>query len=621
MRKWNRLLTIACAASMTIVVAHSNALATHTKDEQRCVTTMNKNLRKMAKFKAKDFAKCVKDRSRGKVTDAQTCFDSDPRGKIAKQTLKTLVDETRKCTARGVQAGTVAGYTSGGSVNSAGEMAIKGLVADVFNETMSGKISPTKGDGGCQAGVAKRLARVVDKQLLEFFKCKKDLLKSSDAIETCVAPGGIALDAKGKIAKAEMQMLGEIGKRCPGGIAAGLFHGECIGLDGAPLSDCLGELAACRVCLAINDGDGLAVDCSTFSGIACPPPPDTPTPTVTPTATETATPTATDTATDTPTQTPTLTPTDTPTLTPTHTPTATPTATPTNTPIPTDTPIPTNTHVAANVIFVSTTLGSNSPTCGTKTAPCDSIGLGLSRSTATGADDLCVASGAYNETVTLVTGKRLRGGFSSDGNWTEYGGTTTILGAASGAIFGNGVTGVELRDLTVRAADNTSPGGSSYGVRVIGGSDISIEDSIIIAGTAGNGSNHTSTPGAAGGGCNGGNGGNASGPSGPGGGAGSCGGSGVAASGGGTGGNFSGSGASGGSGGGGAPGGNGGCGSSFGCGLNAGGGGGGSAGSPGSSGGGGSASTTSAASGWVGQNGGGAGSGGSGHGGGGGGGG
>ena len=181
-----KFLVVASAVGLALAFAHGSALATHTKDEAGCVNTMNKDLGKMMKFKGKDFTKCVKDASKSKVPDAQVCFDSDPKGKIAKQVLKTIADEGKKCG----MGGGPSGYTSGATVNSAGEGAIEDLVSDVFGGSMSGLISILKVEGGCQAAVTKRLQKIVDAKMKEFGKCKKDLLKAAgDAIETCVTPG------------------------------------------------------------------------------------------------------------------------------------------------------------------------------------------------------------------------------------------------------------------------------------------------------------------------------------------------------------------------------------------------------------------------------------------------
>ncbi len=321
------------------------------------------------------------------------------------------------------------------------------------------------------------------------------------------------------------------------------------------------------------------------------PPPST---TSSPTATSTTTPTGT----------PTGALTQTATASATNTPTATYTATPTATDTPTATATSTATHIADNVIFVSAGLGSNSATCGSRADPCDTIALGLSQAVAGGAAEVCVDTGTYNETVTLVSGVNLRGGFSSDGNWTPDSGLTVVNGAASGTVFGSGVTGVQIRNFQIAAADNTDVSGSSYGLRLVASSNVTIEDSTILGGMAGNGSSPAGVPDQAAAGCDGDNGSNASGPSAPGAGAPSCGGAGNAMSGaGGTGGNYSDAGVGGSAGGGGAAGGGGGCGSLFGCGVDAGGGGGGAAGGAGTAGAGGTSSAASATAIWIGENG------------------
>ena len=133
-------------------------------------------------------------------------------------------------------------------------------------------------------------------------KCKKAALKaganSSAALAACVndagTAGSIAADSKGKIAKTNAKLTAAIVKACDTpGVTAGAFPGTCTGLTGAALGTCLDTQVECRVCQAINEMDGLFVNCDLFdNGVA-----DAscvsgtgPTPTPTPTATATPVP-------------------------------------------------------------------------------------------------------------------------------------------------------------------------------------------------------------------------------------------------------------------------------------------------------------------------------------------
>src|SRR5262249_48165846 len=73
--------------------------------------------------------------------------------------------------------------------------------------------------------------------------------------------GSIAADSKGKIAGARAKLNDAISSKCGGVSTARALPGLCAGLSGAALGDCIDQRVECRVCLAINGIDNLAVDC------------------------------------------------------------------------------------------------------------------------------------------------------------------------------------------------------------------------------------------------------------------------------------------------------------------------------------------------------------------------
>jgi hypothetical protein len=258
------------AAGFALALAHGSALAQLTKDEQGCINAMNKALGKVAKTQGKEGSSCVKNASKGKEANPQACLTADPKDKVSKAKAKTLADETKKCS------GAVVGYTSGATVNqTAGDNELA-LMEDIFGADLDPVISTNKLEGGCQAAVIKRVQKIVDTKLKEFGKCKKAILKAgadtAGELEDCVdnpgQTGSIADDEKGKIGKAITKLGDDITKKCPGVNVAATFPGEC---SGSLTAGCLDALAECRVCLMINEADGLNVDCTAFSGIPCPP--------------------------------------------------------------------------------------------------------------------------------------------------------------------------------------------------------------------------------------------------------------------------------------------------------------------------------------------------------------
>jgi hypothetical protein len=105
-------------------------------------------------------------------------------------------------------------------------------------------------------------------------------------------PGSIAADTKGKIAKGVASLNATIVKAC-NGVGAIAFPGACNALAQPALGVCLDTQVECRVCQAINEMDGLFVNCDLFdngSADASCASGTGPTPTPTPTATITPTP-------------------------------------------------------------------------------------------------------------------------------------------------------------------------------------------------------------------------------------------------------------------------------------------------------------------------------------------
>src|SRR5204863_289130 len=72
------------------------------------------------------------------------------------------------------------------------------------------------------------------------------------------------------------------------------------------------------------------------------------------------------------------------------------------------------------------TAGLGATGTGAGNYPCKSIGVGLTRATATGRVQILVADGTYNEGVTLVAGKQLRGGYRAD-TWERHLTTTSTV--------------------------------------------------------------------------------------------------------------------------------------------------------------------------------------------------
>lgn len=138
-----------------------------------------------------------------------------------------------------------------------------------------------------------------------------------------------------------------------------------------------------------------------------------------------------------------------------------------------------------NAVYVSSTFGSSSGD-GSPDAPVATIAQGIELATLFGIPDVFIDGGTYAESVVLQSGVNLVGGFSSSAGWVQDGSATTIFGGTT-AVLGVGVSDVVLDALTIRAASNTAPGGSSYGVRLVESANVLIRGSDVSAGSGGNG--------------------------------------------------------------------------------------------------------------------------------------
>ncbi len=148
----------------------------------------------------------------------------------------------------------------------------------------------------------------------------------------------------------------------------------------------------------------------------------------------------------------------------------------------------------AHAIFVSTS-GTTAPNCGSKTLPCGTLALGVQRAKIVlGTEIIYVDSGKYVESVQLIGGIRIQGG------WDDVGGAwhrqCTGTRAASVKIRGAGGKGVVAKDLTMPAVLDTltielADGGSGqslYGVFASGTStSLTLVDVSVVVGNAGAG--------------------------------------------------------------------------------------------------------------------------------------
>ncbi|MDP3218548.1 MAG: DUF1565 domain-containing protein, partial [Deltaproteobacteria bacterium] len=137
---------------------------------------------------------------------------------------------------------------------------------------------------------------------------------------------------------------------------------------------------------------------------------------------------------------------------------------------------------AARAVFVSTRGNDAAP--GTREAPKRTIGAAIAAATPT-RFAVYIAGGTYSESITLASGVSLYGGYNDSG-WTRAASNVTTIDGGATAVRGAGLSAaLELNLLTIRAANASGAGQSSYGVRLAGsGALVTLHRCAI---TAGNG--------------------------------------------------------------------------------------------------------------------------------------
>ena len=156
----------------------------------------------------------------------------------------------------------------------------------------------------------------------------------------------------------------------------------------------------------------------------------------------------------------------------------------------------------AKAIFVSTLGADSNP--GTRGRPKRTAANGVSTAVATGGKDVYISRGTYDETLVVADGVNVYGGYDTD--WTRPGTVVTKFVDNSSTGDTEGARAIEISSPTTLQAlsfaprASTTPGGSSYGLRIVNSQTVVLED-VIATGAAGQAavSGANGSPGAPGG--------------------------------------------------------------------------------------------------------------------------
>jgi hypothetical protein len=141
----------------------------------------------------------------------------------------------------------------------------------------------------------------------------------------------------------------------------------------------------------------------------------------------------------------------------------------------------------ARAIFVAPAGSDANP--GTMEQPKRSITSAIAAVVADGTkSEVYVAAGTYSETIELVEGVSIYGGYSATSWSRSFTNVATIEGDTI-AMSGTSITQAMVIDLlTVESADNTTGAGNSTGIYLADSEGISLRNLTIVAGNGGNGS-------------------------------------------------------------------------------------------------------------------------------------
>src|SRR5215470_2876679 len=274
-------------ALVMLALAPSGAGAQLTADQVKCVEALNQDATKLAAAQGKAITACVKAAGKGKLPagqNADQCLVADAKGKIAKARGKIGDDFTAKCGSLppfGMASAPVADTIGGVAIDQT-----LNLLNDVLGASLTtGAIDCDADAAGCkcQQAVSKAYAKLAAVKFKQFVACKAAALEAGAtgavALEKCIddagTAGSIAADSDGKIAGARAKLGDAINKQCGSGVSTALaLPALCASRSGNALRDCIDQRVECRVCLALNAIDGLAVDCDMFDdqqvNLSCP---------------------------------------------------------------------------------------------------------------------------------------------------------------------------------------------------------------------------------------------------------------------------------------------------------------------------------------------------------------
>jgi cysteine-rich repeat protein len=260
---------VACATLIAVLCAlDGTARAQISARDQTCITTFNKSIRSVTRAESTIVKKCLLDFAAGRLlnTTLDDCVRADATGALSRAVQKASAKIGQKC------ASTPPFGTS--PVDSALLRAALSQIQTMygaFGRDLNAAMIPNTTDAKCQAQVGTSLLKCEDRRLREFLKCQKfnlhvgEITDAATLAAKCLGTGGNPQpDPLGQIANDCSTKIGSLVTRRCGSTDLTRAFAPCDTSNPTAATDCLKRQSACRLCLLLNDADGLARDCDLF---------------------------------------------------------------------------------------------------------------------------------------------------------------------------------------------------------------------------------------------------------------------------------------------------------------------------------------------------------------------
>ena len=279
------------ALTMTFAFSPSvaDAFTPLTKEQQKCSSKFIKGSSKVLKTVGKSAGKCTKTLGKeggGVGEDVANCVMTDE--KLANAESKVTTGILKHCSIPypmtcNAPCETVddGGETLGidddaefiaclfcfnigiGWSGAAGGSLLEGVFGAIQNSAV---ISTSKEGIKCQAGMLKGTGKLFDTKVKLAVKCIKKAFQNGATTPptSCISDLITNPKSAAKIAKKLEKLITTADRRCPPAPPPPFDGGQCAGLEGAALADCIDVIVECRACRWLNGVIGGAFDCDAF---------------------------------------------------------------------------------------------------------------------------------------------------------------------------------------------------------------------------------------------------------------------------------------------------------------------------------------------------------------------